>query len=652
MAQKPPLKNKPNNTNVFAYKEPTTGDDCYELWLKRVNNAVVWRQNHWNGDKAWKKYRKLYMGNHWGSSTSPSDDVSSRQVRDEITVNLTGSTIRDTIGFLVKQHPKFNARPTRPEFVVSARIQGELLNLNWRLRKMQPQLKRAVLDGLINGHGIIKIGYEFEVDDTAQSQRKDGLIEYRDYVTKENPFIRRISPLQFVWDPDAPENDLASARWCAEIIFKPVSDVFANNQYDKKALDSIRSGAYSPIMVSTYRKEKMPTYSLSFNDEMEESDITRMVLYEIWDKKYDKYYVFAAGVPIPLREEESWPYDYLTRFPYEVFKYIDLPDEPFGFGIPALMEDQQHELNRSRTAMHEHRRRFNRKYLAVAGALTPEEMIKLETGGDGTIIEADQINAVVPIMDASLPQDAYNIDNVIKNDIRELTGSDELLRGGRLPGRTSATEIGARTSLMGNKIDDQVNGVDDFSLRIGDQLLSHLKANITQKDVIKLVGPSGEYWQVFDKQAISGEYDLELESTSKEPSDPNVEKQQAMQLFQMVFNSLPMLLKFQVQINPGELLKWIFSKFDEPEVSRFFPAMGILSGPINTTTEQSQQQGAPGQQSMTGPPVSQQPPGAAPPQTEQPQQGGQMGGLGALMSQLMGGAQGGQMPQAGNSGGQ
>ena len=553
-------------------QEPQGGVKAGELWNQRLDTIMKFRKNHWNGDKTWKRMINMYKGQHWGEGAMM-DDPDSFNAREQITVNLTGSTILNLLPFLIRRRPKFLVRPRGPKDVMSSRLKQEALNYNWRERDMQKQLKRATLDAAVIGHGVVKTGFELEVvaSEEASRLRQQGRIEYRDYVKKDNPWIRRISPFLFFWDVESPDGDLDSARWAIEVIIRPIRDVVVDDSYSKTVRNKIRTGAENPTTIKSFLNlSKGEGSSLGiFKDEGDTEQDDRVVLFEVWDKRTGRYFVFAHGVNDPLREEKTWPYDYLEGFPYELLPFIPVNDEPYPIGQPLFSEDQQYELNRTRTAMFQHRRRFNRKY-RVSPTVDESEAAKLENGEDGTIITAES-GEIEPIMDAKMSSDVYNIESVIKQDMRELTGSDELIRGGQLPSRTTATEIGARQQLLGLKLEDRIDNVDTFVKRIGRKILQHMMANYTTEQVVRIVGPLGDFWVRFNVEDIQGEFDMDIESTSKKEVNEDTLRQQGIQILQISLNALQ--AGIQIPLDMVEMYKWLFELFpDMTDIGRFFGA--------------------------------------------------------------------------------
>lgn len=578
-------------------KEKASGKASGPLWLNRIESTIQWRNGYWNGDPAWRRAYETYRGKQWYDRETDYGYVGSDAPRDRITVNLTGSTILNIAPFLVARNPEFIVSPKHPDDVVSAMIQQAALNYEWKARDMQRELKRAVYDALIIGHGVIKTGYTLELDEARS--KEDGEINYSDFVKADAPFIQRVNPFNFIFDPTGGTYDLRSARWCAEVIFVPLSDVLANKRYNQKVITSIKDKEYTLTTKNSFlaASEDYPKFntdkSMLWDAEIPEHEL--IVLYEIYDKKFKKYMVMASGVEEPLLEKE-WPYEYLTGFPYQKLDYIPIPSEPYGLGIPYWIEDQQFELNRIRTHQFEHRRRFNRKYEVVKGAVEESEETKLIEGEDGTIIWVQAAGSVRAIEDAPMSSDQQIVEQIIKADVQELTGSDALIRGGALPSRTTGTEVSTRANLFRLKLDDRVEDVEKFVVNIGRQVLQHIKANYTIEKAVKVAGKAGEYWITFTPEDIQGEFDIEVESISAEKHDPAVERQQAISIFQMASSMGPAIQQGQLQVDLNELFKWLLSKFNIQDVGRFFSPSLVVGAPMETATEtelQSPQQEVP-----------------------------------------------------------
>lgn len=574
--------------------ESKTGMSTYEIWLSRLNSTLRWRMNKY--DKDWNRAYRMFNGSHWRDVQE--EDPSSDQVRDRITVNVTMSSVLNIVPFLMTSSPEFHCKPRKPGTTVSATLQQAILNYEWEQRDMNSQVKKAVYDGAKIGHGIVKTGYILELDSSIS--KAEGEIFYEDYIKESSPYIKRICPFHFLIDPTASENNLETARWCAEIFYKTQRDIVANDKYDASVRNKIKSGIYTP----TYKNTTLMQTESNLNNLTKETDDPQLpesqlcMLWEVWDKKYRKYYVFADNVPEPLLEKD-WPYEYLDNFPYVKFDFIPIEDDLYGVGIPYSIEDQQFELNRIRTSAFEHRRRFNRKYQVLQG-LNESELNKIAEGEDGAIVRVPQMGAIAPIEDASIPQDTQLVEAMIRADVQELTGLDALLRGGQLPSRTTAGEVSTRTSLFRLKLDDRVEGVDKFVLKAGNQILQHIKSNFTSERIIEIVGEQGAYWETLTPQMIKDDVDVSMETISAPKVDPLLDRQQRLQIWQISTQLLPLIQAGLVKIDLNELFGWVLESFGMKDVGRFYQSALTPQAPLkevpvqpnlNNLSSQPQQNG-------------------------------------------------------------
>src|SRR5262245_12194851 len=428
---------------------------------------------------------------------------------------------------------------------------------------MTEQMKKCARDKVIIGHCVAKTGYTVEVDE-ARKLEKNGIINYADYIRKDAPWVERVNPLDFIFDLSAKDHSLHTARWCAEVFFEPYADVLSNKTYDKETLGILRSGdasistkaAWEHLGVDPRAMKAMQTVTLP-----EDNLVT---LIEIWDKKYEKRMIYADGCPRPLLVED-WPYPYLDNFPYAMANYIDVPNQPYGIGLPRWIEDQQLQINRAATLEQDVMRKA-RPRMTASENMNPEEIEKFKAGDDIVVGELKVIQ----------PQDLSQMFQVYKQNmervIEEMTGADALLQGARLPSRTTAGEIGTRARLTGLKLDQHVEDFEEFVEEVAIQTLHHLKKFRTTTDVIEIVGPNGAYWTEYTNEDILADMDVEVEYFAAPKTDPDLQRQQALQVFQLAVQALPVLAQSGAPdtFDMPALVGWVLDKFGEKDIARFF----------------------------------------------------------------------------------
>lgn len=570
-------------------REPKSGKEAAALWHRRLEKAVEFRDKHWNGPKTWRAANKLVKGDHWKEKKDP-DALDSDTPDDKIKVNLAGSVSQDFEAYLMRRPPSFTGEAAeRAEDQTSAEMQGNLLNYFWKEQRMQKQAKRAVRDMINIGHGIIRTGWVQELVESINPNR-DGKVEYRDIIKAEMPVIKRVSPFRFVFDEHASEYDLESARWAAEMILMPLADMMTSQKYNhdksgSKIINKIKSGDIVPNFYDPHEHDKarLAIRSVIDSDGLEddgELGTKLVVVYDVWDKKHNAHFHVLAGVNDDFLFYEEWPYPYLDGFPFIMGSYIELNDTHYAKGLMIELQDQQHELNRVRTAQFQHRRKLGRSLYMVLEAVNDSELTKLRHGKDGDAIKVPHMNAIAEVPQPNLPNEAYQMENIIKEDIRQLSGQNAMMAGAGLPSRTSAAEVNKRASYSEMKMEDRIMAVDDLILRVGAQVLQHAKANMKKEKVIRIMGAWGNEWVEMTPEDIKAEVDLNLISTSTPKGETDLEKSTATNLVNMVLQQLPTLQQMGVQLNMVEMFKWVFRKYGaEKEAGRFFPGLSEPSGP-------------------------------------------------------------------------
>lgn len=544
-----------------------TGDpwEDGEIWLARVALTRQARAERRNGEKDWRRYYRWYEGEQWEDRGGLGAQVSSDNPRNTSTVNKTGSIANSIVPFLINDEIKFLLEPEKPtnDEGLGVRIQQALLNSEWRRQRITEQMKKCARDNVIIGHCIAKTGYTVEVDESRQIE-KNGVINYADYIKRDAPWVERVNPLNFVFDLSAKDYTLHTARWCAEVFFVPYADVLSNKTYDYQTLGDLRSGDSSVSTKWAFEMWGVDPRAMKAMQTITLPEDNLVALIEIWDKKYGKRMIYADGCPRPLLVED-WPYAYLRNFPYVKCDFIDAPNQHYGLGLPRWIEDQQIQLNRARTLEQDVARKSRPRYAASENT-QPEEVTKWLNGDD--LIIGD----IKPIQLADLLPSFQILQQNIQRDIEEATGADALVQGGRLPSRTTAGEVGVRARLTGLKLDQHVEDFEEFVEEIATQVLAHLKKFRTTADVIKVVGPEGAEWHSYTNEDILDDVEVDVEYFAAPKTDPDLEKQQALEIFQLAVQALPVLAQTGAPdtFDMRQLVGWVLEKFHQTDISRFF----------------------------------------------------------------------------------
>lgn len=534
-----------------------------EIWLARIAMMRRARAERENGEKQWRQYYRWYKGKHWNDRGEQGGTTSADNPRETATVNKTGSIITSFVPFTINDEIKFLLEAEKPttDNGVGVKIQQSLLNYEWRRRKITQQMKACARDYFTIGHCVAKSGYTVEVD---ESKSKGETINYADYIKQDAAYVERVNPLNFLYDLSGKDGSLHTARWCAEVFFVPFIDVLSNKSYDNETLGLIRSGDASVSTMAAWQMLGLDQRATKAMQGVTLPEDNLVALIEIWDWKNKNRMIYPDGCPRPLLSEK-WPYDYLDKFPYAMASLIEVPNEPYALGVPAWIEDQQNQINRAATLEQDVMRK-SRPRMTASENTNPEELEKYKNGDELIVGEFKVVQA------ADLSQMFQVYKQNIERVIEEMTGADALLQGARLPSRTTAGEIGTRARLTGLKLDQHVEDFEEFVEDVATQVLAHLKKFRTTDDVIEIVGDEGAAWVPYTNEDIQDDVEVDVEYFAAPKTDPELEKQQALQIFQLAVQALPVLAQTGAPdtFDMPALVGWVLDKFGEKDISRFF----------------------------------------------------------------------------------
>ena len=144
-------------------------------------------------------------------------------------------------------------------------------------------------------------------------------------------------------------------------------------------------------------------------------------------------------------------------------------------------------------------------------------------------IEAGALN---PIPMGNVPQDAFNERLNIKDEMRETSASNEIVKGvGQQGGSITATEINAQIAGAGQRIALKVTQIEDEGFhRLAQIVFRLIRLYVTEKQMVRVSGKAGTEYKEFDpKEFKEGEYEprIQLETTlnAKKAEDASMAKE-------------------------------------------------------------------------------------------------------------------------------
>jgi len=540
----------------------------YENTKERLEMAKRWRHDEGYETK-WRRMIDLYRGKtYWdvGGIGLPTDRIS---------VNLVFSTINVIAPSVAVNHPKITVVANREEDGDRAVFVEAIVNYLWRHHDYRKPFRRTVKDFLILGHGWMKVGWKFVEEERERSEDEIGgdyataQAEVADFgyenpemagelptdqemqdlipftqmeIVEDQPFVERISPFDMFIDPEA--TCLDDAKWIAQRIVRPIEEVRGDKRFRKGVRQNLQ--ADSGLKIRWENDDERDQYS---------DLIQRVTLYEYYDLEEGLISVCADGADDYLLDPTPMPYNF--GHPFVLLRNYDIPDMFYPMGDVEAIESLQEELNKTRTQMVNHRKRYARKYLYHERSFGPEGREALESDDDGRFVPVVDENrslgeVVVPLPQVPLAPEMYNHSSLIENDINTVSGVSEYARGQMPETRRTATEASIIADAGNARASDKLAMVEICIGEIGRRVVQLMQQYMTRDQMVRITGKDDQqYYVAYTRDDIVGEFDFSVEGGSTQPLNETARRQQAISLM----NALAPLVG--TVIDPAELARYV-----------------------------------------------------------------------------------------------
>lgn len=493
-------------------------------------------------DGLWRRMIDLYRGKHFNEAP---------QGEDRIAVNIAKATVDIIAPSVAVNYPTFTINAKEPDDEEVAQILQVAINHWWRHYEFLPEFQRAVRDMLILGFGWVKVGWEFEEKDVPLSEEdleeeygravdevdsyayenphlagelptddelRAGMPETKTLVLTDKPYIERLSPFDVFVDPEA--TSIADTRWIAQRITRSLAEVRADADYDKKARESVQAD-------SRVREDWRPEVGVN------KERLKRVTVWEFYDLHADTWCVFAESGEDYLVAPEPIPFPFGHPFVF-IPNYI-IPDYFYPMGELEAVEPLQHELNRTRSDLSNHRSKYKAKWLYRAAAFDAKGRQALESQQENVMVP---VNGNIPFSDAvapmpieQVPPDLYNQSQMIVEDVRMVAAISEYQQGMLSEGRRSATEAAAVVDAANARAADKLAIVERALAEVASRLTQLAQEFLESDDVAQFTGRNGaKVWVAFNREEIQGEFYFEVEAGSTQPRNELYRRQTAQQM--------------------------------------------------------------------------------------------------------------------------
>ena len=472
-----PRKNKDaritkNDDTIGSGETPietgTQETDEVKAWIETIQSTENWRDNIANKNR-WKILEKEYRGN-W----THLDETTSIPV---MPVNLIFAFVKTEIARLYFKDPHITVNAKRIEELAGAEIAEALINYKWMDMNLKEEIKRAMIDALLVGHGWIKLGYSAEIgiaeDKPAESEgeKTEKEATVNEFIKSEDIFAYHVPWKDVLFSPDSirPPHD---SRWLAFRVVRPLRAIKESGIYNEDAV-----------------KDLKPVGTRSEDDPQKQTNVNNVTLWEIWDMDHRKVKTISAGCEKFLRNIDM-PYD-IKGYPAVMFSFNIVNNEPYPMSEVGMWEPQVIELMKMISIMINHLKRWNRQIFVKEGFMTEIELDKFKKGTDGAIIRftGNQSEMFIPPY-APVQQDVYGVWNLIMQMWQTVSGQTETDRAGQA--RTQTRTLGElRLQMQGgqSRSDEKLDSLEDKISELAEKLITIMRQKMTLPKIIRMVGP-------------------------------------------------------------------------------------------------------------------------------------------------------------------
>lgn len=528
---------------------------------QELDRSKEWRDSE-GYDDIWTDMVDLYRG----ESIFPQAGQSSE---DRIAINQAFSTINVIYPAISVSRPEIVVAANQPELETRAVFVQAMINHQWERYRFQEPFRQSIKDSLIIGHGWCKMLWSYEETEKELTQEEfafrfqTALIdeqaiaieEEREPVEDEElarqiissaretivdrPVMERISPHDMFVNPEA--TSLQDARWIAQRIVRHMDDVKTDPAYSRKARENSIPGL---TLADPHYARHQENYK---SNELIE-------VFEFYDLARQTMCTFTAGATEYLIRPRKMPYAF--GHPFEMIRNYEIPDHFYPMGDLEAIAPLIKELSKTRSEMMNHRARYARKYIARKSAIAKTDLSKIASKRDGEVIfvEDDSFplqDVIQPVNQIGMDPGLYNWSQAIENDIQDISGITEFMRGGGGQIRRTATEASLLQDAANVRTAEKLDRVESFIANLAVKLLQINQQYVTGEQAAKVIGrDGGSLWVPYTREDIKGQYDFRVEAGSTVPKNETFRRQSALGMLQAL---APFIATGQV--NAEELLR-------------------------------------------------------------------------------------------------
>ena len=495
-------------TDIETYKDSKQ----VGRWLGRIKVAQKMHEDKFETNA--KIWRDFYEGNHFPDVTDKSN---------LIVINYTYSILKAILPQIYFQDPYIYLRADKGEYSNTAQLAEDALNDVWRCIKVKRQMKRIILDMLVMGFGIGKLGYWFETEKKESLETQAGFTEA---VKEEYPYFLRQSPFDVVFDFEAKSFD--EVRWIAARYYVPLQEL--KDKYPDKAKHFKGNYTAGDDIVTKF-------VGNSIDKQYVDDDLKRVEIWEVHDIVDKKIHIVSEECKYEFLDSFDNPYDNIQSN-WKILFVNEIPDKLYPISDVANLQGINLWMDKVNSLLMQHILKSQRKIMVNENAFaTEEDKAKFLTGDDMQLIVSgmEDISKAISIIPASIiSPDFYQNNELCKDHLNNISGVGANQRGvaDNVDRRTAAeANIVDRNSQLRNS--ERLDVITDYCISLAGDLLKIMQ-QFGSKETEFYNEKRG--YQTWKKDDIKGDYIPKIEIGSTVRRDNESERQFLMQFGGQLMN--------------------------------------------------------------------------------------------------------------------
>lgn len=395
-------------------------------------------------------------------------------------------------------------------------------------------------------------------------------VETTDKVVYDDPYTQFIDLLDFFVDPKA--SGLDDARYCGHKEYRTKAELErfkkdAGWKIDMKKLKSESS-------VDTGQQQRYQEHGNGDSDESHGGEEAGGLykVYHFWED--NRHYVLVGDDQLAVSEDN--PY-YHGGLPYDMCRYLTLPQEFYGVGLMEMLAGLQDELNTFRNQRIDYNSMALRRMwkLRKGCGLTARDMVWRQNG----VLQVENMDDVMEIPVQQLPASAFANEASIKQDMKDATGCHDILMGVANQDETATTTM-TKDNNASIRFKEIVRALaDDLVVPIAQKCVSLEQQFMTVEKSIRLGSDTdmGGVLVVVNPFETEGEYDLIYVGTAVDPMANKTQARQNLIQAIQIAQSIP-----AYQQSPDavlEMMRKLLLACDFKDVDKMLPSLQPMIPP-------------------------------------------------------------------------